>query len=349
MNQVEAIEHFKAIRGDLDRVAGRHDDARGRRPRRPRAPAHGRSCSACSSGRSGPWRNAFARRCWGHSCWKLLALEGVGPSLDQCARCGSQVELVAFDPGEGGFLCRSCRRGQAVGAETVEPRPAGPRRGLARALDRAAEPGDRRGRAPGHGRRPSTTSTAGSARPTGAPRWRRPGCGRMLRPRAGRRPTLPKPAAGLAPVSTKAGAGTRSPASNLPPWRPPLNKPPRPSRAVRRRRQSVQAAGFRVPLGRDLRRHPLHLRLRAARGPHAAQRPRGLVAGDDPRARRRRADRRRHPHQPEGLGGVRPPRDLHRPPRRLPQLQGALAGGPDRGRLPELRLQGPDRGPARST
>ena len=48
--------------------------------------------------------------------------------------------------------------------------------------------------------------------------------------------------------------------------------------------------------------------------------------------------RRRHPHEPEGLGGVRPSRHLHRPARRLPQLQGALAGRPDRRHLPELRL-----------
>ena len=117
-------------------------------------------------------------------------------------------------------------------------------------------------------------------------------------------------------------------------------------RAVRRRRQPVQTARVRVPLGRDLRRHPLDLRLRPARRAHAPQRAGGVVAGDDPRARRRRADRGCHPHEPQGLGGVRPPGDVHRPPRRLPQLQGALARRPDRRHLPQLRLQGPDRGPA---
>ena len=30
------------------------------------------------------------------------------------------MELVAFDGFEGGFLCRSCRRGQAVGSQTVD-------------------------------------------------------------------------------------------------------------------------------------------------------------------------------------------------------------------------------------
>lgn len=55
----------------------------------------------------------------GAFCWKLLVAEGIGPVADRCARCGADVELVAFDPGEGGFLCRGCRRGQGVSSETL--------------------------------------------------------------------------------------------------------------------------------------------------------------------------------------------------------------------------------------
>lgn len=55
----------------------------------------------------------------GAFCWKLLALEGVGPVVGCCARCGAPGPLVAFDAGEGGFLCRGCRRGQAVSPEAV--------------------------------------------------------------------------------------------------------------------------------------------------------------------------------------------------------------------------------------
>lgn len=51
--------------------------------------------------------------------WKLLAVEGVGADPDACAGCGSAGELVAFDPSRDGFLCRSCQRGQAVGAATL--------------------------------------------------------------------------------------------------------------------------------------------------------------------------------------------------------------------------------------
>jgi DNA repair protein RecO (recombination protein O) len=53
-------------------------------------------------------------------CLKLLAVEGVGPSTDFCAHCGRTEPLVAFDAGEGGFLCHSCRRGQAVSPEVVD-------------------------------------------------------------------------------------------------------------------------------------------------------------------------------------------------------------------------------------
>ena len=47
--------------------------------------------------------------------WKLLAQQGFSPVLDRCAGCGGAgEELVAFDEGHGGMLCRSCRRGTRV-------------------------------------------------------------------------------------------------------------------------------------------------------------------------------------------------------------------------------------------
>ena len=52
--------------------------------------------------------------------WKLLALEGVTPMLDACVRCGSGGEMVAFDPAEGGALCRACRRGPVLTPEGLE-------------------------------------------------------------------------------------------------------------------------------------------------------------------------------------------------------------------------------------
>ncbi len=55
----------------------------------------------------------------GAFCWKLLVAEGVGPIVDRCARCDLGNDLVAFDAGEGGFLCRSCRRGQGVSPDAL--------------------------------------------------------------------------------------------------------------------------------------------------------------------------------------------------------------------------------------
>ncbi len=49
--------------------------------------------------------------------WKLLAAEGLRPTLDECARCGASgpdIALVAFDLNEGGVVCRACRSGMAI-------------------------------------------------------------------------------------------------------------------------------------------------------------------------------------------------------------------------------------------
>ena len=43
--------------------------------------------------------------------WKVLSLEGYHPLLDECASCGAISDLVAFDVGTGGVLCRTCRTG----------------------------------------------------------------------------------------------------------------------------------------------------------------------------------------------------------------------------------------------
>ena len=84
------------------------------------------------------------------------------------------------------------------------------------------------------------------------------------------------------------------------------------SRTVRQGRQPLQAARLRVPLRGDLRRLPLHVRLRARRRAHAPQRQGGLVAVDGAGARRHRRPRRLDPEPAGGVGGLGPPRQLHR-------------------------------------
>ena len=118
VNQVEAIDHFKAIRGDLERVPVAltmlevvdHVALE----RQPMPELFRMLVGALRTLEERP-----SPALLGAFLWKLLALEGVGPSLEQCAGCDRSAELVSFDAGEGGFLCRSCRRGQAVGSETL--------------------------------------------------------------------------------------------------------------------------------------------------------------------------------------------------------------------------------------
>ncbi|MGH9301233.1 MAG: DNA repair protein RecO, partial [Acidimicrobiales bacterium] len=50
---------------------------------------------------------------------KLLVLDGSGPVLDRCARCGELDGLVAFDLSEGGTLCRTCRRGSSMSPDAL--------------------------------------------------------------------------------------------------------------------------------------------------------------------------------------------------------------------------------------
>ncbi|MDP8976408.1 MAG: DNA repair protein RecO [Actinomycetota bacterium] len=52
--------------------------------------------------------------------WKLLSLEGAHPLLSQCASCGTEESLEAFDHAEGGVLCRSCRRGVPISPAALE-------------------------------------------------------------------------------------------------------------------------------------------------------------------------------------------------------------------------------------
>ena len=52
--------------------------------------------------------------------FKLLALDGSTPVLDECVNCASPGPLVAFDAATGGTLCANCRAGTAVSAPALE-------------------------------------------------------------------------------------------------------------------------------------------------------------------------------------------------------------------------------------
>jgi DNA repair protein RecO (recombination protein O) len=119
VTQAEVIDHFRAIREDLDRLTKATtlleavDQVVQEDEPNPRLytmlVGALRSLAARDSALLVP---AFF--------WKLLALEGAQPILDACAACGADgVELVAFDLADGGTLCRNCRRGLPISADAL--------------------------------------------------------------------------------------------------------------------------------------------------------------------------------------------------------------------------------------
>ena len=52
--------------------------------------------------------------------WKLLELEGAGPVVSACARCGSKEGLRFFDLSEGGAVCDGCGTGLPVSGAALD-------------------------------------------------------------------------------------------------------------------------------------------------------------------------------------------------------------------------------------
>ena len=118
VNQAESLDHFRAIRDDLDRMGravsmleavDQVAQEREPSPRLYQLLVGGLRALAASD-------NPLVLAAF---FWKLLALEGAHPLLDQCATCGRPDDLASFDLGEGGVLCRSCRRGVPVSPEAL--------------------------------------------------------------------------------------------------------------------------------------------------------------------------------------------------------------------------------------
>ncbi len=121
VNQVEVIETFRTVRGDLDRMAAALsmlevvDQIGQERHANPRLyemlVGAVRALEAEHSPMVAP---AFFL--------KVLALEGSAPMLDACVSCGEDDPdlLVAFDLVEGGVLCRSCRRGRPLSSDALQ-------------------------------------------------------------------------------------------------------------------------------------------------------------------------------------------------------------------------------------
>jgi DNA repair protein RecO (recombination protein O) len=121
VSQAESIDHFRPIRDDLARVS----DAMALLEAVDQVAQEREANLALYQMLVGALRALADRRApllVPAFFWKLLSLEGAGPLLDQCARCGlagASVDLVAFDLGEGGALCRTCRTGPSLSLEAL--------------------------------------------------------------------------------------------------------------------------------------------------------------------------------------------------------------------------------------
>lgn len=139
ISQVELLESFRAIRGDLVRMSPALimleivDQVAMERQESP-------ELFAMLLGALRTLDNRYSPFILGAFCFKLLGLEGVGPIVRQCASCGDEGPLVAFDPTTGGLLCQNCRRGQAVSPEMVAYLQMLGAGGLTRLLEEPAGP-----------------------------------------------------------------------------------------------------------------------------------------------------------------------------------------------------------------
>ena len=118
VSQAETVDHFRAVREDLDRMAAAMTLLEAVDQVAQEGEANVRlyqmlvGALRALAARSSPLLvPAFF--------WKLLSIEGAHPVLEQCVSCGSEDDLVAFDLAEGGVLCRSCRRGGPISPEAL--------------------------------------------------------------------------------------------------------------------------------------------------------------------------------------------------------------------------------------
>src|SRR5688500_1690510 len=115
VTQAEVLDHFRTVREDLDRFSKAQSVLEAVDSIAQEGQAYARVYQMLVGARRS-WAVADSPLLVGVFFWKLLALEGYQPLLDQCASGGSpELEaLVGFDADMGGTVCRSSRRGPTV-------------------------------------------------------------------------------------------------------------------------------------------------------------------------------------------------------------------------------------------
>ncbi len=118
VTQAESVDHFRAIREDLDRLTRAvimlEATDQLSLEREPNPELYRMLLGAL---RTLDQRNSALVVAGFH--WKALALEGFRPVVEHCVACEEPEGLVAFDPIEGGLLCNEHRRGTRVSPEAV--------------------------------------------------------------------------------------------------------------------------------------------------------------------------------------------------------------------------------------
>ena len=119
VSQAETLDHFRAIRTDLDRLGQAlslleaADQLALERQPNPRLYDMLVGALRTLAERDTPLVVAAF-------FLKLLALEGFGPQVDTCLVCSSDEPLVAWAIEDGGLVCAAHRSGLAVSGEAVE-------------------------------------------------------------------------------------------------------------------------------------------------------------------------------------------------------------------------------------
>jgi len=119
VTQAETVDHFKAIREDLDRLTHAVTMLEAvdqlSLEREPNPDLYKMLLGGL---RTVDTRNSALVVAGFH--WKVLALEGFRPMVEACVVCDTPDGLVSFDPTEGGLLCTDHRRGTRISPEAIE-------------------------------------------------------------------------------------------------------------------------------------------------------------------------------------------------------------------------------------
>jgi len=119
VTQAETRDHWPAVRDDLDRLGKAMTLAEAVDQVAQEKQADARLYSMLV-GALGTLNDSDSPMIVPAFLLKLLAHEGVAPTLDRCVVCGGNVEFVAFDPAVGGLTCALHQRGRQISSQAID-------------------------------------------------------------------------------------------------------------------------------------------------------------------------------------------------------------------------------------